>query len=217
MKIWSSALALLCIAGLSACSGTTAYAPQIGNASQAEMGRSSLPAPFDAPQVPPAKGCTAPPRVVPGKYIAMFATGTATGATFTSVFGQWSLLAFAKSAAASSSTARRAPAAAPPSYLYAGTYTMTKTKKKGCVLFLIGQNVQPLTSAAPSNGVFVAAPQVQAKNYKVTIDELGILSLKLTGLNAAGGRGTATLYTQALKPYDTATIVLGKRTRLNSP
>jgi hypothetical protein len=207
MKIWSSAFALLCIVGLSACQGTTGYTPQAGTS-----------APLDVAAAPAPKGCTAPPRVVPGKYIAMFATGATKGATFTSVFGQWSLLAFAKAAVGSASVATPAPKATPvPTFLYAGTYTMTKTKKKGCVLFLIGQGVQPLTNAAPSNGVFVAAPQVQGKKYTVTVDDLGILSLKLTGLTAAGGRGTATLYTQSLKPYDTATIVLGKRTKLHSP
>jgi hypothetical protein len=209
MKIRSTALALLCGAAFTACHGASGYTPQAGNSSPA----TTLALPAAAPQA-----CTAKPASVPGKYIGMFASGTLTGKTFTSLFGQWSLLAYKKGAAASPAT-KAAPKPTPsPSWLYAGTYTMTKSKQKGCVLLVAGQAVKPDASASSSdNAVVFGAPAIKGTNYRVEVTELGLLSMKVTGLSASGGRGTATLLTQQLKPYDTATIVFSKRTSVNAP
>jgi hypothetical protein len=185
------------------------YAPQIGDAATDVVNARSILAAEQA--------CAAKPVSVPGKYIGMFVSGTVSGATFTSLFGQWSLLQYRKAAAALPSAAKLAPKATPSgSFLYSGTYAMTKSKQKGCVLLIVGQAVKTLASDSPSNGVVFAAPSVTVKNPRVAVVELGLLSMKLTGLSASGGRGTATLITQQLKAYDTATIVLSKRTRIGS-
>jgi hypothetical protein len=206
MKFHRVALALVCGAGLSACHGASVLTPQSGDASPATA--------IHAPK----PSCTAKPATVPGKYVGMFAVGTLSGTTFTSVFGQWSLLQYTKAVPAGSSASTPAPKPTPiPSWLYEGTYTMTKTKKQGCMLLVIGAAVKPDASGAATNGVVVAAPPAPTKKFSVTIGELGVLSMKLTGLSASGGRGTATLLTPQLKTYDTATIVLSKRTNLNNP
>ncbi|HTA39610.1 MAG TPA: hypothetical protein VK760_11060 [Candidatus Acidoferrales bacterium] len=211
MKFWTIAIALLYGASLTACRGASSYAPQAGDSPAAATQAAAT---HDAA----TPGCTAKPLGVPGKYIGMFAAGTVSGKTFTSVFGQWSLLAYSKPSAAVSSAATPAPKATPAtSFLYAGTYTMTKTKQKGCILLVVGQAVDPKANADASNGVFSAAPTLKTTNYRVAIVTLGILSMKITGLSPAGGRGTVTLLTQNLKPYDTATIVLSKRMSAESP
>jgi hypothetical protein len=58
---------------------------------------------------------------------------------------------------------------------------------------------------------------IEPSKFKVTVADLGLMSLKLTNLTASGGRGTATLTTQNFKPYDTATIVLSKPLGIGSP
>ena len=202
MKIWTAALALLCSASLTACRGESTYTPLAGDSS-----------PATATHAASTPACTAKPLGVPGKYIGIFAAGTVSGKTFTSTFGQWSLLSFTKPAAASSAATPAPKPTAAPVWFYVGTYTMAKTKQTGCVLF-VGQAVKPKANADSTGGVFFAAPPLKTTKFSVTIVGLGLVSLKLTGLSPSGGRGTATLLTQQLKPYDTATIVLSKRTTL---
>jgi hypothetical protein len=219
-------LAFACSAAvLAACQGGSTYAPTTANlndSSQTALSRWRLPAPFDAltSRMPQTTGCGAPFDRVPGNYISMVAFGSQKGTTFTSAKGLsfWFLSKYTKGTKPTPSpspgttpTPTTGPTPKPIKiYLYSGTYATKQTKQGGCAILFVTTSLKPIEKGA-GNGIAGGTPQFSLPYVDDVGIATGVLSLKITGLSASGGHGTAVLTTMKGKEYDTATITLTKR------
>jgi hypothetical protein len=220
MRLRSLTFVLLFAAGvLAACqSSPNSYLPQSGGSPAYSSPALSAHWPLGGPMPEAASLCNVHPVHVPGKHIVLIANGTLKGSTFTTLAGGgfWFLEPYTVGTPGPTPTPGVTPTpGGPPEWIYYGTYTLKHKHESGCALLIATQSGKPFKKSK-ANAIGLGTVVTRQKWVNIGLyTALGPLTMKITGISATGGHGSASLKTRKGAKYDTATITLVGR--ISSP
>jgi hypothetical protein len=150
---------------------------------------------------------------IPGTYILIYSDGNVTANAYRSIDAFW-----AEGTVEGGATQRDGnspPAPTQRTYLYSGTYQLTRTKQTGCVYLETTVNGKPFDSSR-NNASLAALPNFRSKNFTFDGGKGGPVKIGPLKIAATGGNATLTLSLKG-RQYDTGMLSLTERTIRNAP
>jgi hypothetical protein len=163
--------------------------------------------------------CSAPAAVLPGSYVAIVAAGNVKRSMFVANPRRsfWVLAQYAQASPPPSTNPSATPSALPsppvPAYVYFGTYSLTKTQTTGCAYLVATANRKPLPPTH-FNAAEIDAPNFQTWVTVVNVADHGYLVSSISHLGATGGTGSLTLKMFSGGTFDSGTITLTGRVKV---